>query len=65
MKFTDKRIEEVSDERKFGDGIWLYLIKGWCRDDGAHCVHEDTVKECKEELKYIQVCTCERCTKID
>jgi hypothetical protein len=55
------KVEEVSDERKLGDGIFCYLVKGWCRDDGAHCVHENTIAECKAALRDVVPCQCDRC----
>lgn len=58
---ANKYVEEVSDERNMGNGIFCYLVKGWCGDDGAHCVREDTVKECKKELRDIQRCNCVSC----
>lgn len=63
MTFGDPRIESVSDERSSGDGIWLYLKKGWKSSQDTHCVHEDTVKECREELENVMECSCIECRR--
>ena len=53
-------IEEISDERRYGDGIWVYLKPGltW---DGVHMVHEDTLKECAMQLLNVVKCNCAHC----
>lgn len=45
-------VEEVSDERGMGQGIWIYLKPGhqW---DGCHTIHEFTVKECCRAFGYV------------
>ena len=57
-------VEEISDERAYGDGIWVYLESGIIREpcDQVHCVHEDTVKECCEAFRWIELgCDCDQC----
>jgi len=56
------------DEWGSGDGLgpyshWLYLKPGWFAngDPGLHHVHEPTVKEVLEQLKWIEKCDCEEC----
>lgn len=45
-------VEDVSDERRQGDGIWLYLKTGWFNAN-LQCtvVHEPTWSACEDELK--------------
>lgn len=56
-------IDDVSDERGMGQGYWVYLKAGlinpWTE---THCVHEDTIKECAEQLKIVKPCQCADCT---
>jgi hypothetical protein len=64
------RIRDISDERRAGDGYWVYLL-GYCRaDDCAHghhvqsCVHnvhEDTITKCVEQMQRIKACDCSDC----
>lgn len=61
VKIVDPRIEEISDERSSGDGIWLYLKPGFIWDNSVHVVHENTVKACREALKYVTPCDCAIC----
>ena len=49
-------IEDVSDESEAGDGIWIYLMPGyWDPDTETHCVHEDTMSECVEAMKSVEL----------
>lgn len=43
---------DVSDERAFGDGIWIYLRDGWISDAlDLSTIHEDSWGECVDLLK--------------
>ncbi len=59
-------VEDVSDERASEDGIWIYLVPGWCREHGdpVHSVHEDTVKDCSEYFRCIVECPCDECARL-
>jgi hypothetical protein len=59
---NDHRVEEVSDERGSGDGIWVYLTKDWYSEmtgnhssaaDLSHTIHEQTVEKCWEQMRHI------------
>lgn len=59
---ADPRVQDISDERGSGDGIWLNLRNGFmCGDTQTHSVHEDTVKECSESMKSVHPCACSEC----
>ena len=56
-------IETIEDERDNGNGIWVYLRPGWCRDgDGEHAIHEDTISDLAAWLPPIR-CQCAECRK--
>lgn len=55
-------VAEVSDERGNGDGIWCYLKPGHkLPDEEVHAIHEDTVAECREKLRWVVACDCDGC----
>ncbi len=58
-------IAEVSDERRDGDGYWVYFVTGWIDyERETHCVHEDTPKECADRMKLgVVKCDNPRCCK--
>lgn len=62
---ADPRIEEVSDERGSGDGIWVYTKPGF--HDGydprgpTHAVHEDTWRDVLRQMRSIEPCACADC----
>lgn len=58
-----KTVERVSDERCYGDGIFVYLKNGYCAlgEQGLHQFSEETLKECVETMKGIEKCNCEDC----
>lgn len=60
IKANDHRVEEISDERATGDGIWFYLKPGWIWGE-VHFIHEDTVGACRDQLKLIAPCACKEC----
>lgn len=35
-------VKEITDERDAGDGIWVYLNKGFLWDNEVNVVHEQT-----------------------
>lgn len=51
-------VESVSDERGSGDGYWVYLHPGWCKEPELNSIHEETPLECLRELRYIHPCRC-------
>ena len=46
-------VEEVSDERSMGAGIWVYLRPGFVTHDCCHTIHETTVKECCRAFRFV------------
>jgi hypothetical protein len=47
----DPRVDSVSDERGYGDGVWVYLKQGYiniCLD--STFIHEHTIAECCQQL---------------
>ena len=45
-------VQDVSDERGYGDGIWVYLKDGFINaNTDTASIHEDTVAECLALLK--------------
>ena len=51
----DPRVEDSSDERNTGDGLWLYLKRPWwCSDTDLAVVHEWTVKDTLDSLSRCQ-----------
>jgi len=46
-------IEQYSDERYYGDGLWVYLKDAYKYEDGRTIIHESTILELKKELKNI------------
>ncbi len=63
---VDPRIEEVSDERKCGNGYFVYLKPGWAfgGTGEAHCFTEDTIKDIRESMKAVKVCECDECISL-
>lgn len=63
MKLRKEHISGESDEARMGDGHWVYLRDGYCRegDPGSHIIHEDT----KRETRRVGVdrCNCAECGK--
>ena len=60
---SDPRIDEISDERRIGNG-WFVYLKGYAMYPGtgeAHCFAEDTLKEVQRTLKTCVRCECEEC----
>lgn len=53
-------VDEVSDERSTGDGIWVYLVNGYCWGE-VHSLHEDTVKGLLAAWDDITRCICGCC----
>lgn len=46
---------DISDEREFGDGVWIYLRDGWISDVlDLSTIHEDTWGECIDLLKRVK-----------
>jgi hypothetical protein len=62
LKKYTRFIDDISDERHLGDGIWVYLKYGYCNGDiGSHIIHEDTLKECASYAANIRACDCDDC----
>ena len=59
-------VEDVSDERRSGDGVWAYLKPGHRREefDFVHSVHEDTWSEVLKGLRSVHPCDCDDCRKL-
>lgn len=56
----EKVVENSPVSYEGEDGIWLYLRNGW-QLDGAHCVHEWTVRDLLREFKRVRPCACNEC----
>ncbi len=63
---ADPRVADISDERGFGEGFWVYT-KGWCTEahpaghDEATClhgIHEDSPTACWEAMRSLAPCDC-------
>lgn len=66
MSKTLKRhrlVEAVEDDRRNDNGWWCYLKPGWINTlTDTHCVHEDTVRECLDQLaNHCEPCKCGDC----
>jgi hypothetical protein len=57
-------IEEVSDEREYDAGIWVYLVPGYINIGEVHFVHEDTIRECALDMQNVIKCECKECVEI-
>lgn len=55
------QVEDFSDERNNGDGLWLYLKPGLCYDGEVHCVHEYTCRDVVEAFSRVYECECKEC----
>ncbi len=57
QKYAEE-IAEVSDERRDGDGYWVYLAYGYRDHEGeTHCLHEDTPEKCAKLMPLVKRCT--------
>ncbi len=59
----DPRVTDISDERGSEDGIWAYLVAGFCWAPETHAVHEDTLAEVFRELASVKPCACADCVR--
>jgi hypothetical protein len=62
---ADPRVEEIEDERMYGNGWWCYLAKGWAMGGTgeAHCFSEETLPQLRSTLRHaVKRCECEDCT---
>lgn len=50
QKYLDA-ISSTSDERKCGDGFWIYLKDGYISNLECGTIHEWTIADCIAELK--------------
>lgn len=63
-KWQKELIDQISDERACGDGIWLYLKRGHINAvDEVHSIHEDTWSDVLDKFTKgnIQPCNCADC----
>lgn len=48
-------VESISDERRDGDGCWVYLHRDWiCPAMECGTIHEDTWSKCLKMLRTIR-----------
>lgn len=59
---TDRRIEQIDDERSIGNGWFVYLRPGFRYGD-AHCFSEDTKRDVARTMSQVEPCDCEDCRK--
>ena len=45
-------VDEISDERSCGAGIWVYLKPGYVWE-GVSAIHENTVKDCCQAIRFV------------
>lgn len=46
------KVQLVSDERRMGDGFWIYLKTGWiCASTECGTIHEDSPSKCLKVLR--------------
>ena len=55
-----KRIDEICDEREYGNGWFIYLAHGW-QYDGAHCFGEDRKADIWRTMTFVKPCDCDAC----
>lgn len=63
---ADPRINarDFSDEREYGDGMWVYSQPGWCfGEEGWHTNHEWKVRVLWQVYKTLMPCSCEECVE--
>ncbi|HKM08489.1 MAG TPA: hypothetical protein VJ869_16140 [Sphaerochaeta sp.] len=50
-------ISQISDERCYGAGYWVYLHEGFLteRGCGCHTIHEDTIADVLSQLRDVVV----------
>ncbi len=65
MTFLNRHADKVmsiSDERGFGDPMFICLRRGWCWDDeGLHTISERTAKDVIYVFDRVKSCNCECC----
>lgn len=55
---ADPRVESVSDERRNGDGCWVYLLPAYiCPAMECGTIHEDSWTACERMLKTARLKT--------
>ena len=60
-RFASK-IAEVSDERGYGEGYWVYFHRGWILwPDGTHQIHENSPTACSHQFYRVEACDCAYC----
>lgn len=67
---ADPRVADISDERGYGEGFWVYT-RGWCcdaprsgHDESAclHTIHEESPSACWVAMRDLAPCDCYHCT---
>lgn len=55
-------VGEISDERAYGDGVWVYFKHGYCdgevhprhsAENCRHSIHEETYSACWKALRRV------------
>ncbi len=68
QRFAD-RIEDYSDERGSGNGIWIYYKRGYkSHSDPMGCLHqdhEDTVAKLASCARHALRCNCNYCRGLE
>jgi hypothetical protein len=57
----DPRIDELRDERREGNGWFVYLKPGF-QMDGAHCFGEDRLRDVWATMVRVKPCGCDECS---
>lgn len=55
-----QKIEELFDDRKSGNGWFVYLKPGW-KLNNEHCFSESTKSEVWRTMQDVETCDCEDC----
>ncbi len=65
LKRYAAKIVDVEDDRGNQNGWWVHLADGWKNSNDpvgvCHIIHEDTLAECVQELRFALPCSCADC----
>jgi hypothetical protein len=52
---ADPRVSDISDERAYDEGVWVYLVPGWVSDStDTGTIHERTLADIRSEMRSIR-----------
>lgn len=56
-----RKVRGVSDERKAGDGFFIFLKPGYSFGAGTHEINDNTILGAIRKLKKTKHCNCQDC----